>query len=205
MNRDEAATLLGIDVDADIAAIRRAWRLWAKVSHPDVGGDPIHFARLQQARQVMMQTPPGLRLPEGTVPPSMAPRRRLRTVVHTPARPVLLAVMALLSVATAALPHLLAMSLAIPLVFAAVPAALAATAWAVMTSRAVLLRHADRGHRIALMMLLWLPIVACQLILSMLLTPSLLPVLPALALPIVAVVATANLSAQVGRTAAGGD
>ena len=55
MGREEAAQLLGVPADADPDTIRHAWRLWARVAHPDVGGDPAHFARLDEARRVLQR------------------------------------------------------------------------------------------------------------------------------------------------------
>ncbi|MFM8896942.1 MAG: hypothetical protein ACKOE2_16640, partial [Actinomycetales bacterium] len=83
VDRSEAAALLGIPVDADEDAIRRAWRFWARVAHPDAGGDPDHFTRLDRARQTMLATRP---LPE-LVPD---PRPPLRQVLHSPTHPALM-------------------------------------------------------------------------------------------------------------------
>lgn len=193
MTREQAASLLGIGVDADDDAIRRAWRLWAKVAHPDTGGDAAHFARLDQARQVLLQSSahhePGTSAGAASVPV----RPGLRAVVRRPSHPAVLAFTGLAACSAAALPHVLPANL--HLVVAATPAALAAAAWTIVTERCLLTVQADRGHRIALMMVLWLPLIVGQLLLSTLLTPSLLPVLPLLALPIVAVVAIVNLPA----------
>jgi DnaJ-domain-containing protein 1 len=47
--REEWWTVLGVAPDADQAAIRNAYRALARVHHPDVGGDPAEFKRLQAA------------------------------------------------------------------------------------------------------------------------------------------------------------
>ena len=199
MNREEAATLLGVGVDADTEEIRRAWRLWAKVAHPDVGGDPMHFARLDQARQVMAQAPRRMRIPKREVDPELSPRMRLSEVFRRPRQIglVLFGLVVLgagLALASAALPHVLRETWATPLVVAAVPCAGAAAGWAVGTAGAVLAPAADRGHRITAIMLLWMPIVGGQLVISSVLGSSLLPVLPVLALPIVAVIAASGFT-----------
>jgi hypothetical protein len=41
--------VLGVPSDADEAAIRNAYRALARVYHPDAGGDPGEFRRLQEA------------------------------------------------------------------------------------------------------------------------------------------------------------
>lgn len=198
VHREEAATLLGVAVDADLDEVRRAWRLWAKVAHPDVGGDPDHFARLQHAREILVQERPiGARNSQSES--FEAPiRLRLRDVLRPPPRRVLAGLGALGALATAGLPHVLTASLSMPLALAAVPTALAATLWVMVTAKAVLVERADRGHRIALAMVLWLPLTASQVLLSIILTPSLVPVLPVLALPIVTVVAASNFTAHGG-------
>lgn len=79
--------------------------------------------------------------------------------------------------------------LPVTLVLAAVPAALAATAWAVWTTKELLNQASDRGHRITMLALAWGPMACGQLLVSIIAGASLLPVLPLLALPIVAAVA----------------
>jgi hypothetical protein len=86
VNRDEAAFLLGVPVTADPEAVRRAWRMWARIAHPDVDGDPAHFAELDAARRVLLQPAPA-------VAPAVnsAPRKKLSQVVRNPAHPFALA------------------------------------------------------------------------------------------------------------------
>ena len=45
--------LLGLERDADNQAIRNAYRKAAKSAHPDSGGDPEQFARLQVAYELL--------------------------------------------------------------------------------------------------------------------------------------------------------
>jgi hypothetical protein len=201
MTRDEAAGLLGIAVDADAEMVRQAWRLWAKMAHPDVGGEPEHFARLDRARQVMLQS--GCRHTATHFEPSSPPRVPLREVLRRPTQPAALVVGGLITLATGALPHLFTSTLGIPLVLAATVCGLVAAAWAVLAALLVLAPDADRGHRIAVIMLLWLPLVASQILVSMLWSPSLIPVLPVLALPIVTIVAASGFGFRLGETRLG--
>ncbi len=41
--------VLGVGPDADESAIRNAYRALARVHHPDAGGNPEEFGRLQEA------------------------------------------------------------------------------------------------------------------------------------------------------------
>jgi len=193
VNREEAATLLGVDVDADLDEVRRAWRLWAKVAHPDAGGDPAHFAHLHHARQVLLRSAASAVPVNYTDSVMLHSRARIRGVIRWPDHPFLLVATAFAALGTAVVPHSLPPT--VPLWLAAAPAALSSSAWAVLAARSLLVDHADRGHRISLLMVAWLPLVIGQLAVSSLLTTSLLPVLPLLALPIVAVVAWMNREA----------
>lgn len=179
MDRDRAAALLGVPSDADPTSVRRAWRFWARIAHPDAGGDPTHFAQLDEARQVLLRPPPKM----VEQPP---PRASLRTVLRRGRHPGVLAVAALAAVGTATLPHFLS----VPLALAAVPASLTATGWARWATRELLAPSADRGHHIELLALLWLPMVLVQLAVSTAVGTSLLPVLPLCAVPVAAAVAT---------------
>lgn len=178
MDRDQAAALLGVPSEADPAVVRRAWRFWARIAHPDVGGDPTHFAQLDEARQVLLRPCP-------VVVEQQPPRKSLRKVMRRAPHPRWLALACVGALATAILPHFVAA----PLALAATPAAFAATGWALWAAREFLIVSADRGHRIELLALVWLPMVFLQLAVSMAIGSSLLPVLPLCAIPLVAVVA----------------
>jgi len=117
--------------------------------------------------------------------------------MHRPAHRLLLLFGAILALGAAGLPQLLAGLLTLPL--AALPAAATATAWSVWAARQVLEPAADRGHRIAALALLWGPLALGQLLVSTIAGTSLLPVLPVLALPIVAVVALLDPSTGLWR------
>ena len=54
MTREQAANVLGVPHDADPSEVRRAWRIWARLAHPDAGGSPEHFRRLAQARDALL-------------------------------------------------------------------------------------------------------------------------------------------------------
>jgi hypothetical protein len=47
--------ILGVRADADPDEIRRRYRELAKVCHPDAGGDPASFIRLQQAFKQLLE------------------------------------------------------------------------------------------------------------------------------------------------------
>jgi hypothetical protein len=57
-SESQARSLLGVAPDADDAAIRRAYRRLARRCHPDTGGDPAEFHRLQQAVAVLLAPRP---------------------------------------------------------------------------------------------------------------------------------------------------
>lgn len=189
MGREEAALLLGVPADADPDAVRHAWRLWARVAHPDVGGDPAHFARLDEARRVLQRP---RQAPFGVQP---APRVPWSAAVRQPARPVALVLAAVGVVLIAAIPAVSA----VPFGVGAVVAAIAAAVWAVGATREVLGEQADHGHRIAALALAWLPIAAMQVLVSAGAGVSLVPVLPLFAVPLVMAVAAVNPGAGLWR------
>lgn len=49
----DAFAVLGCEVDADDTEVRRAYRARARDSHPDRGGDPDEFARVNAAYEVL--------------------------------------------------------------------------------------------------------------------------------------------------------
>lgn len=189
MGRDEAAQLLGVPVDADPDTVRHAWRLWARVAHPDVGGDPAHFARLEEARRVLQFPAPVV---FGVRP---QPRAPWSAVLRPAARPIPLLLAAVGVVLLAGLPGVLP----VPYGACALAAAIAAAAWAVWATREVLGERADHGHRIAALALLWLPIAAAQVLVSAGAGASLVPVLPLFAVPLVVAVAAVNPGAGLWR------
>lgn len=187
VDREEAAALLGVPSDATVEAVKRAWRVWARLAHPDAGGDPDNFARLDEARRIMLRP-----LPRSLEP---APREPWRSVLTRPTHPLLLGLGAGAAVALAAIPAIAPQ----PVAVAAAPAFIAATAWAVLATRAILVRRADHGHRITALALLWLPIASAQVLVSVIAGTSLLPVLPLSALPLAAAVSAVNPGAGLWR------
>ena len=192
IGRAEAATLLGVPVDADPSTVRHAWRMWARIAHPDVGGDPSHFARLEEARRVMMRPLP--------VVIQTPPRATWSQAVRRPEHPRLLAVTALVVIALALTPSLLIQPIPpLALAMAALPAAVAAASWSAWATRELLGPRADRGHRIAMLAMAWLPVAAAQQLLAAAAGVSLLSVLPLFALPLAAAVSTVNPGAGLWR------
>jgi hypothetical protein len=87
----------------------------------------------------------------------------------------------------------------LPYAIAVTTSSLAAALWTVWAASEILSRSADHGHRIVALALLWLPIVVMQVLLSLLVGTSFVPILPLLALPFVAVVALVNPGAGLWR------
>lgn len=196
MTRDEAAALLGVDVSADPDTVRHAWRMWARVAHPDAGGDPQHFARLDHARRV-------LSLPQPPRPPAPAhapARDRWADVLQRPRHPLVLLVACAGAIAFAALPGGVDASPTLAQLAAlALLASVAACAVAAAASRDVLADRADRGHRMAAIAALWAVLAGLQLLTAAVAGVSLVPVLPVMALPVVALVGAMNLGAGLWR------
>jgi hypothetical protein len=193
VNRDEAAQLLGVPVTAAPEAVRHAWRMWARIAHPDADGDPAHFTQLDQARRVLLEA-----APEETTVITAAPRKTWSQVVRMPAHRVALA---LTGLATILLPASAGVS-ALPFAIVVATSSLAAALWTAWAASELLSKGADHGHRIAALALLWLPLAAMQILVSILVGASFVPFLPLLALPFVAVVALVNPGAGLWRTVA---
>jgi hypothetical protein len=196
LTRAEAAAILGLHVDAAPDDVRHAWRMWARIAHPDVGGDPANFARLDQARRVLMQPRPTAT----PISPAPAPRPSLSTVVRPPKHLVALLVTALFAAMLGALPALVsAASGSMAFAAAATPAAIAAAAWAAWMTRAVVTSGADHGHRIMVLTLAWLPLAVLQQVTALAAGASLLPVLPLVAVPLAAAASAINPGAGLWR------
>jgi hypothetical protein len=56
--RADAAELLGVAVDADVEDVKRAFRLAAKVAHPDLGGTDEAMQALTGARDTLLEPLP---------------------------------------------------------------------------------------------------------------------------------------------------
>ena len=190
VTRDEAAFLLGVPVTADSETVRHAWRMWARIAHPDVNGDPAHFAQLDEARRVLLHA-----VPAAAPVITAVPRTSLSHVVGMPTHPFGLALSGIVTILLAALAGLSPL----PYAVAVATSSLAAALWAVWATSEILSKCADRGHRIATLALVWLPMVVTQVLVSVLVGTSFVPVLPLLALPFVAVVALVNPGAGLWR------
>lgn len=192
MDRSQAARLLGVPEGADPALVRRAYRTWARMAHPDVGGDPQHFALLVSARQVLLRSAS----PEYPAMPPAPPRLRLSEVVYLPSTWPALTIGGVLCLMLVTLP-LLGAGLALSALIAGV----AASAWSWWAMCSSLRIEADAGHRITMLALTWLPLTAAQVAMSAVLGIALIETLPLLVLPFVAVVAFVNAGAGLWRPA----
>jgi curved DNA-binding protein CbpA len=54
MDKDEAADILGVDVDADDKQIKERFRVMVKKNHPDQGGSPGVFKQIQTAKETLL-------------------------------------------------------------------------------------------------------------------------------------------------------
>lgn len=199
MSRAQATALLGLPGDADAEQVRRAWRAWARLAHPDHGGDREFFDRLRLARDVLLDTDDsGSVRPEartGPEPDAPAARPAWSQVLRRP-RPAELVFLGLLAVVSVALGAIVGVvgegDDLLTLAVAVSPAAVAAAGWAHIVVSRILTHGADVGHRITALTVAWVPITAAQLLLAGILGVSLVPVLPVLVLPFVVVVAAVN-------------
>lgn len=193
MDRPTAAAILGVPVDADAAQVRRAYRMWARITHPDAGGNAEHFARLTLARRTMLR-PRAVARAAAAPGPTPAPRPPVSAMVRMPGHVAPLVIGALIAIALTTLPLAGAST-----TIAAFAAGIAAATWAALATRAILRGGADAGHRIVVLVWTWLPIAAADVIVGMALGTGIITVLPVLALPFVAVVASVNAGAGLWR------
>ena len=194
---------LGIDAAASPEQVRAAWRLWARMAHPDHGGDPAQFLLLCQARDVLLHSASAKPSHQHAAPPNQhawapAHRRNWREITRRPTRRAAVLASALISLGLllALLPQIFPGA---PLVLSAAPAALGAAGVALYLRDQILVVTADVGHRIVGVTLIWLPLATGQVVLAETVGVSLLTVLPLLALPLVAVVAAQNPGAGLRR------
>lgn len=52
--REKAYRILGLDPEANRAAIREAYQVKVKETHPDHGGDPEEFRRVREAYELLV-------------------------------------------------------------------------------------------------------------------------------------------------------
>lgn len=194
---------LGIDATASPEQVRAAWRLWARMAHPDHGGDPAHFRLLCQARDVLLHSASATPSDQHAAAPDQrawapARRRNWREITRRPTRRAAVAAFALISLCLflALLPQVFPGA---PLALSAAPAALGAAGAALYVRDQILVVTADVGHRIVGVTLIWLPLATGQVVLAETVGVSLVTVLPLLALPLVALVAAQNPGAGLWR------
>ena len=192
LDRDSAARLLGVAADAEPSDVRRAFRLWAAVAHPDLGGSEEQFRLLCAARDVMLAPAPQSRLQASES--VVVARRPWREVLRWPSPRQILAVVILAMVSVASV--LLAL-VGPPLVGLAI-AALAATAFSIAIGRA-LLQGPDHGHVIVTRTLAWLAVTALQCAIGALAGIPAFEFLPLLAVPFVASISLVNPGAGLWR------
>lgn len=197
MTREHAALLLGVDHDASPEQINHAWRVWAKLAHPDTGGDREHFEALALARSVLMssvlmngarvQVSDGLSPGADEVSP-VDPRHPLRRVC---CRPSLRGCIAIgFALAASVLVLLLASQLSD--LGAALAVGAAAGGTAIVIQRCVLGTGADTGHRIHVLVVAWLPLATLLAAGASFAGVELIGYLPVIALPFVLAVALVN-------------
>ena len=192
MTREQAALLLGVDADASAEQVHHAWRVWAKLAHPDAGGDREHFEALVRARSILLTHPAR---PAEQPAPQPRPRAPLRNVCCRPsvrgmAVLALVAVVATLAVFVA--PQLTDLG-------AALTVGMAASTAAIAIQRNLLGRSADTGHRIAALTLAWFPIAAVLTAAVVYQGLAIIGFLPVIALPFVVTVGLVNPGAGLWR------
>lgn len=190
--------MLGLAPGARPQEINRAWRLWARVAHPDRGGDRAHFEQLQTARRVLLTQ---ARAPRAFVgqPVSVdqpTPRPGLREVLRAPRHSLVLACALVAVIALAGLPRALP---DLPLIASYAPACVAASVWAGLAQRGILMAGADRGHRIVVLSALWFPVWGVQILLALALRVDPIAILPLTAVPYAAAIAVMNAGAGLWR------
>lgn len=191
MTREQAANVLGVPTDADPSEVRRAWRIWARLAHPDAGGSPEHFRRLAQARDALLAGS----IPEPLPMSEPDPRAPLRRVCIRPVGPAAWSLVGLCLVAIAGA----GVADVLPTWAAALVMGSLATMAAVMVTRRIATDQADVGHRIILLTAVWVPLATVQVLVAQALGAGVLTGLPALALPFAAAVALVNPGAGLWR------
>lgn len=197
LDRKTAARLLGIPADAEARDVRRAFRMWAAMVHPDFGGSQEQFARLCAARDVLLAPPPRS-APEHhdstAVRCHLAARTPWRDVLRrpSPSSVIVLAALVVLSVSA------VLVALVVPILLGLAVAAIAATVTSVAVGR-VLLRNPDHGHVIVTRTIAWIAITGLQCVVAALAEIPAFEALPLLAVPFVASIAMINPGAGIWR------
>ncbi len=193
MSVEQAALLLGVDPDAEPEAVHQAFRVWARLAHPDAGGDRGHFEELIRARRTLVSRAPSPAEPPEVTP--VPPRLEFSAVRR---RPSVTGTVVIVVVLLAALISPLA-TVALPVWMAAGVMGGCATAFSVTVSRCCLDVRADVGHRIGTLMITWTPVAVVQVLIASMLGTHIFLALPVLALPLVFAVALVNPGAGLWR------
>ena len=194
LTRAQAALLLGVEENASVDDIQRAWRVWVRLAHPDAGGDRDHFEELMRARRCLLalqEERPDCQDAQANVPP----RKTLRSVVIRPTAKVAAVLVGLVLAALA----LAIVTVDLPAWLSAVSMGLSATAFALVAKHAVLRRRGDVGHQITFLVATWSPLALAQVAVSVAVGSTVITALPVLALPFVVAVALVNPGAGLWR------
>lgn len=196
MTRQQAALLLGVDLHATPTEVNHAWRVWARLAHPDAGGDRAHFEALAEARALLVRGGAASATEHFTSDePRGSARLSWRQVCR---RPDPRAIITLCFVALVGLLATVA-SPRVSTLMAGLMLGVAAAGFAVVAERTVLQPFADTGHRIGILCATWLPAVGLLLLGSAVRGVDVIAVLPIVALPFVASVALVNPGAGLWR------
>lgn len=200
ISREHAAALLGLESDASPEQVNRAWRVWAKLAHPDAGGDRGHFEDLAQARAVLLAAVRSEDVPTPAPTSSFVPRVPLRSVVRRPGHDAWLA-LALVFAACVALmlsdQFMPDPFMPDPMTALVVGVTAGGAAW--LLHRGLLLPVADTGHRICVLSVCWLPVAAALTVIAALQGVNVVAYLPIIAVPFVMAVALINPGAGLWR------
>ena len=207
MTPQQAAQLLGVDPSATTLDVTNAWRAWVKLAHPDAGGDRGHFEALAEARAVLLRaahrgSAPGVETRDHRTPdqpsdhvPSVEDRPKLRGVCRRPSALALLGYV----VMAFAVPLTVLIAPRLSAVVAGFVIGIVAAAGAVTVERTVLRPGADTGHRITMLFLSWVPIVAVLAGAAHAMGADVIGVLPVIVLPFIACIASVNPGAGLWR------
>lgn len=200
ISREHAAALLGLESDASPEQVNRAWRVWAKLAHPDAGGDRGHFEALAQARAVLLDAVRSKDEPTPAPTSSFVARVPVRDVLRRPGRD---AWIGLALVFTACLALVLSASF-VPdpfmpdlMVALAIGAVAGGAAW--LLNRGLLLPVADTGHRICVLSVCWFPVAAALTVIAAFQGVAVVAYLPIIVAPFVMTVALINPGAGLWR------
>ena len=202
MTRQHAALLLGVEVHATPTEVNHAWRVWAKLAHPDAGGDRAHFEALAQARSLLLRGVAPVTAPVAAPDqyasdgPRGPGRLSWRQVCRRPDRRELFSLAAIAIVGVV----VTVASAQVSTLMAGVTLGVTTAGFAVVSERSFLQPCADTGHRIGILCAAWLPVVTLLVVGSAVRGVDVIAVLPIIAMPFVASVALVNPGAGLWRS-----